>query len=319
MREGRTEEAMEVFHHLLAVNPNNAIAYNLIGYYWMGRGDFAQAEDNLKRYRFLAPDQANPYDSLGEMYANIGRYEEADEALGKALQLKPDFVASVGHLGTVAVGRGNFALAAEKFHHAAALSDDLGQSTQFQLAEAMSIFRTKGPKEALTLLDTLPVLSVEASNGSTKEAKALVVLVRAALSGEELSPEAVSQPEAIPAGGVAQKSGKARRHDSAVAARLIQAIRRAEKGDLAPGREATAKELPAFAETVGEFSFFPYFPLLWVDLADRLGKGGAIGEASEILKVILARNSKFQPALDVQAAIRGEAGAKKALSSPPGA
>ena len=55
MKKGQAKEAAEVFGKLLAVNPNYAIAYNNIGYYFLAQGDFGKAEDNLKRYRFLAP------------------------------------------------------------------------------------------------------------------------------------------------------------------------------------------------------------------------------------------------------------------------
>ena len=112
---GRQAEAIKEYEHLIAVNPNYAIAYNALGYYWASKGDAAKAEDYLKRYRFLAPNDANPYDSLGELWAHTGRYDEAEEVLKKALAIKSDFFASYGHLGTVEAGRGNYEKAAEWF------------------------------------------------------------------------------------------------------------------------------------------------------------------------------------------------------------
>ena len=63
------------------MNPNYATAYNTLGYASAARGDYAKAEDYLKRYRYLAPNQANPFDSLGELYAFTGRYDEAEDVL----------------------------------------------------------------------------------------------------------------------------------------------------------------------------------------------------------------------------------------------
>ena len=104
---GRMPEAIAEYERLISVNPNYAIAYNTLGYYWAGKGDNAKAEDYLKRYRFLAPNDANPLDSLGELYAFTGRYDEAEENLKKAIAVKEDFYAPWGHLGTVEGGRGN--------------------------------------------------------------------------------------------------------------------------------------------------------------------------------------------------------------------
>src|ERR1019366_2675143 len=77
----RTAEALAEYERLLTVNPNYAIAYNVLGYASAARGDFAEAEDVLK----------------------------------KALALKGDFFPAYGHLGTVEIGRGNPAKAAEYY------------------------------------------------------------------------------------------------------------------------------------------------------------------------------------------------------------
>ncbi|HEX7528089.1 MAG TPA: tetratricopeptide repeat protein, partial [Thermoanaerobaculia bacterium] len=118
--QNRTAEALAEYERLLAVNPNYAYAYNTLGYASAARGDFAKAEDYLKRYRYLAPDQANPLDSLGELYAHTGRYDEAEDVLKKALAVKSDFFPAYGHLGTVEIGRGNPAKAAQYFLKASA-------------------------------------------------------------------------------------------------------------------------------------------------------------------------------------------------------
>ena len=116
---GRTERALQIFSELLAVEPNNADAYNQIGYYYAYRGDYEKAIENLKKYQFMSPDQANPYDSLGEVQAFSGRYDEALANLNKALALKPDFSEAYGHLGVVFEGRGEYQKAIENYLRAA--------------------------------------------------------------------------------------------------------------------------------------------------------------------------------------------------------
>ena len=98
---------LQIFGELLARDPNNADAYNQIGYYYGYRGDYDKAIENLKKYQFMAPDQANPYDSLGEIQAFSGHYDEAIENLNKALALKPDFFESYDHLGVAYEGKGD--------------------------------------------------------------------------------------------------------------------------------------------------------------------------------------------------------------------
>ena len=58
--KGNADEAIKIFEELLAVDPNNAEAYNQIGYYYGYRGDYEKAIENLKRYQFIAAGQREP-------------------------------------------------------------------------------------------------------------------------------------------------------------------------------------------------------------------------------------------------------------------
>ena len=109
--QGRTEDANAIYREWLAENPNNAPAYNMLGYNSAYRGDYAEAIEDLKKYAYLAPDEANPFDSLGEVEAANGRYDEAIRDLKKALSIKPDFTPSLLHLGVAYAGQGDFAAA----------------------------------------------------------------------------------------------------------------------------------------------------------------------------------------------------------------
>ncbi len=118
--QGNTEQATRTFAQLLAIDPNNASAYNQIGYYYAYHGEYDKAIENLKRYQFLAPDQANPYDSMGEIQANLGRYDDAIANLNRALAIKPDFDPAYQHLGVAYEGKGDYAKAIECYEKAAA-------------------------------------------------------------------------------------------------------------------------------------------------------------------------------------------------------
>lgn len=120
---GNPEQAIKIWEDLLAVDPNNAEAYNQIGYYYGYRGEYDKAMDNLQRYQFISPDNANPFDSLGENQANAGRYNEAIENLNRALAIKPDFGPAYWHLGVVHEGLGEYDKAYQSYLKAAELDD----------------------------------------------------------------------------------------------------------------------------------------------------------------------------------------------------
>jgi tetratricopeptide (TPR) repeat protein len=93
-QNGDDELAESTYRRLVELNPNWVQAYNMLGYAAMQRGAFAEAEEHLTSYRFIAPDQANPHDSLGELFLLQGRLDEAAESFERALEIKPDFWSS---------------------------------------------------------------------------------------------------------------------------------------------------------------------------------------------------------------------------------
>ncbi|HEY7114291.1 MAG TPA: tetratricopeptide repeat protein [Thermoanaerobaculia bacterium] len=125
--KGNTERAQEIFKELLAVEPNNALAYNSLGYYHAYRGEYELAMENIRKYQFMAPDQANPYDSLGEIQAYSGHYDEAIQNLNQVLKMKPDFFLANLHLGIAYEGKGDYARAIEALRRGAreANNDDV--------------------------------------------------------------------------------------------------------------------------------------------------------------------------------------------------
>ncbi|NOZ78460.1 MAG: tetratricopeptide repeat protein [Acidobacteria bacterium] len=97
-REGKLDQAKNVFLRLVKIAPNWVVAYNQLGYIAMEQGRFAKSEDYFKTYGFIAPDQANPHDSLGELFILTGRYREALREFNRAITIKPDFCASYMHM-----------------------------------------------------------------------------------------------------------------------------------------------------------------------------------------------------------------------------
>jgi tetratricopeptide (TPR) repeat protein len=91
---------------ILEVDPNYATAYNMLGYMELGRGNYDQAIDYMKKYAFISPGLANPHDSLGEVYFVLGRYEEAERSFIESVRIQPDFYHSLINLGRTYLARG---------------------------------------------------------------------------------------------------------------------------------------------------------------------------------------------------------------------
>ena len=104
---GEEEEAVKWAEASLKVSPNDALAYNLLGYIEMSRGNFAASESALRKYTFIASNQANPHDSLGELYTVLGRWDEAIAEFNKALGVNPRFFPAHLHIARIAMLRGD--------------------------------------------------------------------------------------------------------------------------------------------------------------------------------------------------------------------
>ncbi|MCH7986408.1 MAG: tetratricopeptide repeat protein [Acidobacteria bacterium] len=87
-------KAIEEYEKAVAINPEFAAAYNLLGYANRNSGNTAEAEQAFKKYIELLPNNPNPYDSYAEFLLNTGRYDASIDSYQKALSVDPHFVAS---------------------------------------------------------------------------------------------------------------------------------------------------------------------------------------------------------------------------------
>jgi TolB-like protein/Flp pilus assembly protein TadD len=131
IRNGNSDRAIKIFEELLSIDPNNAEAYNQIGYLYGWRGEYEKAAEAFKRYQLLEPDTPNPYDSLGEVQAYSGRYDEAIENLNRALAIKPDFVDSYVHLAVAYEGIGEYTKSVDAYLKAAELVEQVDLRRQY--------------------------------------------------------------------------------------------------------------------------------------------------------------------------------------------
>ncbi len=303
----RNADAIAEYERLLTINPNYATAYNTLGYYWAERGDFAKAEDFLKRYRYLAPDQANPFDSLGEMYARVGRYDEAEENLRKALAIKEDFYASYGHLGSVELGRGHPEKAAAFFRKAADAAPGPWIRADLRFLAVLMLCDAGKADEARKEFDGMSAEARAFPPGSEEKSMALQTLFRRTVflaragdaAGAEAALEAIQK--GVPTEGDPEKlKGYARDLG------YLRGIVAATAGRYAEGAEFLGKALAEEAPSgLGGTEYYSRKDIARILLADCLSRLGRKEEAEKALQPVLVRNPRYQPALDQLARVKG--------------
>ena len=303
----RNADAIAEYERLLTINPNYATAYNTLGYYWAERGDYAKAEDFLKRYRYLAPDQANPFDSLGELYARVGRYDEAEENLHRALAIKEDFYPSYGHLGSVEVARGHPEKAAVWFRKAADAASDPWNRADFRFLVVVALGDAGKTEEARKEFDDMATEARSFPPGIEADSMALHTLFRRtvflARSGDAAGADAALEAlqKAAPREGEPEKlKGYAR--DLA----FLRGIVAVKAGRLAEGAEFLAKTLSEDGPSgFGGTEYYSIKDTARILLADCLSRLGRKADAEKALQPVLARNPRYQPALDELARVHG--------------
>ena len=175
--KGDRDAAIKTYEDLIAADPNNADAYNQIGYYYGYRGEYDKAMDNLERYRFISRDNANPLDSLAENQANAGHYNEAIENLNRALAIKPDFSPAYWHLGVVHDGLGEYDKAIEAYDKAADLADTDGTRREYLTMAIRSAMLSKDPAKVRQALDRLQKLPVDPKSDYVHTQPILIAVV----------------------------------------------------------------------------------------------------------------------------------------------
>jgi tetratricopeptide (TPR) repeat protein len=92
-QEGRFDEAVRLYHQVIAAAPNYPDAYHLLGLCRLMRGDGEACLENLLRAVELAPHQASFHASLANAYQELGRLDDSIAIYRDALAADP------AHLG----------------------------------------------------------------------------------------------------------------------------------------------------------------------------------------------------------------------------
>ena len=87
--QGDISGALEKYQRAIALDPQKAETYELIGNLYIALGKLDAAEEALRKASKLNPRSPEPYTALGELYLKQGRLEEALREAQRAVELAP--------------------------------------------------------------------------------------------------------------------------------------------------------------------------------------------------------------------------------------
>lgn len=107
-KDGEIDKGIDENLKLIEIDPQYALAYNMLGYLYYKKGEYDKALDYIDQYSTIAMDQANPHDSHGEISLWLGRYDEALRQFQLADSIKPNLDFVVFHMGQAYFNKGMY-------------------------------------------------------------------------------------------------------------------------------------------------------------------------------------------------------------------
>ena len=122
---GQAQAARHLYEQVLAHDPRNIDALNLLGVLLHQLGDLDAAADHIAQAVKLYPASPELHYNLGNVRRDQQRYHEAADCFSKAKALSPDYFEAIFNLGVVLQLLGQDTEAIQHLEHALSLNDSL--------------------------------------------------------------------------------------------------------------------------------------------------------------------------------------------------
>ena len=124
--KGQYDRAIEDFNKAIALNPNLAQAYYNRGAAYADKGQYDRAIEDYNKAIALDPNDALAYYNRGIAYKNKGQYDRAIEDYNKAIALNPNNALAYNNRGVAYYEKGNMGRAISDFQKACDMGNEIG-------------------------------------------------------------------------------------------------------------------------------------------------------------------------------------------------
>jgi tetratricopeptide (TPR) repeat protein len=100
-QEGHIDRAASLYEDVLARDPQNARALNLLGVVASQRREFVEAIGLMSRSIALRPNQAEFHHNLAAVFRTLGNFAESEHHYRRAVQLRPDYAEAYFNLSAI--------------------------------------------------------------------------------------------------------------------------------------------------------------------------------------------------------------------------
>jgi tetratricopeptide (TPR) repeat protein len=137
VREGKIEEAMELYREIVSDHPQSLKARNNLGVLYDELGQHERALEQFEMARALVPENVEVLSNLGAALLGLSRYEEAERELRRAQKIDPENVEVRSNLGILYHRRGLYAQAETELRWVCERDHDHGPA-HFYRGEALN-------------------------------------------------------------------------------------------------------------------------------------------------------------------------------------
>jgi tetratricopeptide (TPR) repeat protein len=162
--QDQDDRAISELKKVIEIDKDFSGAYNILGYVYREKEQYALAEEAFQNYINLLPEEANPYDSMADLYTRMGEHEKAIANYRKAAELNPKFSMSQRKIGTNLVFMGKYDEARQAFEKALGMEQTPGGRATDMLMISASFLYEGQPEKALEYADQAYQIAAEAGN-----------------------------------------------------------------------------------------------------------------------------------------------------------
>ena len=123
-QNGRLHTAEQIYQQILQIDPNQAVAYQLLGVIAHQDRRRGEAIACFRRAIEIAPDYAEAHGNLGATFTELGEFDEAVSSFRKAISINPSYHQAHNNLGLALKSQGRFDEAIDSCRKALDLKPD---------------------------------------------------------------------------------------------------------------------------------------------------------------------------------------------------